>query len=129
MSIEFRIAQPNDAAGILAIYAPYCESSHVSFEIVAPTVAQMRQRIERITAAYPWIVAEVDGEVAGYAYASQFRERAAYRWAVEVAVYVGSAQRRKGLGRALYEALFAVLRTQGYVKAYASIALPNEASV
>ncbi len=129
MTTVFRLVRPDDAAGMLAIYAPLCESSHVSFEIVAPSEDQMRERIARIGGQYPWLVGEIDGEVAGYAYASQHRERAAYRWAVDVAIYVAPQHRERGLGRALYESLFAILRTQGYYKAYAGIALPNPHSV
>ncbi|MEX0611414.1 MAG: arsinothricin resistance N-acetyltransferase ArsN1 family B [Pirellulales bacterium] len=129
MSVKFRLAQPDDAAGILAIYAPFCESSPVSFEIFAPTEQQMRERIERILPHYPWLIGEIDGDVAGYVYASQHRERAAYRWAVDVAVYIAEHHRRRSLGRALYSSLFAILRRQGYFKAIAGITLPNPASV
>jgi phosphinothricin acetyltransferase len=129
MSLRLRFAQPEDASGILAIYAPYCDSSTVSFETVAPTPAQMSQRIERITTQYPWIVGEIDGEVAGYVYAGQHRERAAYRWMVDAAVYISPNHRRRNLGTALYTALFAILREQGYFKAFAGITLPNAASV
>jgi phosphinothricin acetyltransferase len=129
MSVEIRLATPDDAAGILKIYSPYCESSHVSFEIIAPHEAEMRERIAHIMDQHPWLVASIDDEVAGYVYASQHRARAAYRWAVDVAVYVGRAHHRRGLGRALYTTLFALLRQQGYFKAYAGITLPNPASV
>jgi phosphinothricin acetyltransferase len=129
MTTTIRFAQPNDAAGVLAIYGPYCDSTIVSFEIAAPTPAQMSQRIERISAQFPWLVCEIDGEVAGYVYASQHRERAAYRWMVDVAVYVAEVHRRQNLGKALYSALFEILRAQGYFKAFAGITLPNAASV
>ncbi|MEO7402776.1 MAG: arsinothricin resistance N-acetyltransferase ArsN1 family B [Burkholderiales bacterium] len=129
MTIEIRLAHANDAAGIRAIYAPYCETTRVSFEVVAPTVDQMRERIARIGATYPWVVAENHGRLLGYVYASQFRERAAYRWSVEVAVYVAMTEQRRGVGRALYTTLFSILRSQGYSKAIAGITLPNSASV
>ncbi|MCI0334486.1 MAG: N-acetyltransferase family protein [Planctomycetes bacterium] len=133
MTVEIRVATPQDARGILAIYAPFCTSSHVSFEVVPPTEEQMRERVARITRKYPWLIGEVDGEVdgevGGYVYASQHRERAAYRWAVDVAVYVAESQQRRNLGRALYSTLFAILREQGYFQAYAGIALPNAGSV
>src|SRR6478735_8127823 len=98
MAAYIRFAQPNDAAGILAIYGPYCESTQVSFEIVAPSIEQIQERISRITADYPWLVAEIDGQVVGYVYASRHHERAAYRWSVDVAVYVSSGQQRRGVG-------------------------------
>jgi phosphinothricin acetyltransferase len=129
MTTEFRFAQINDAADILAIYAPYCEASTVTFETVAPTRAEMAERIARVTSAYPWIVAEADGRLTGYVYASRFRERAAYRWTAEVAVYIALDEQRRGLGRALYTSLFSILRIQAYSKAIAGITLPNAASV
>ena len=129
MTVDIRMAQTTDAAGILDIYAPYCESTSISFEVVAPTLEQMRERIERIGRLYPWLVAEIDGQVAGYVYATQLRERAAYQWAVEVAVYVASDHHRRGLARALYTTLFSILREQGYFKAFAGVALPNSPSV
>ena len=129
MAGKIRFATPEDAAGMSAIYAPYCESSYVSFEIVAPTVPQMRERIARILAEYPWLVCDVDGQLAGYVYASRHRERAAYRWAVDVAVYVAEEFHRRNVGRALYTSLLGILREQGYFKAYAGITLPNAGSV
>ncbi len=124
-----RLAQPADAAPIAAIYAPFCENTIVSFETAAPTPAEMAQRIQKIAARYPWLVLDVDGIIAGYVYASQHRERAAYQWAVDVTAYTHPDFRRKGVGRALYTALFAILAHQGYYKAFAGIALPNEGSV
>jgi L-amino acid N-acyltransferase YncA len=129
MTVQIRVAQPTDAAGILEIYAPFCESTRVSFEVVPPSVEEMRDRIKRISATYPWLVAEADGRIRGYVYGSRLRERAAYQWAVEVAVYVAPNYQRRGLARALYTALFSILRFQGYFKAFASVTLPNEASV
>jgi phosphinothricin acetyltransferase len=128
MTVEIRVARPEDSEAILAIYAPHCTSSHVSFEIVPPTEQQMRDRIERITGQFPWLVGQIDGNVAGYVYASQHRERAAYRWAADVAVYIAEANQRRGLGRALYSSLIAILREQGYFQAYAGITLPNSGS-
>jgi len=123
-----RFASPDDAEAIRAIYGPYCESTTVSFEIVAPTLEQMRERIARISASHPWLVAEADGKVAGYVYATQHRERAAYRWMVDVAVYVAQDYQRRSLGRILYKTLFSILRHQGFFKAFAGITLPNPAS-
>jgi phosphinothricin acetyltransferase len=129
MSITIRVARPDDAAEILAIYAPYCESSPISFEIVPPTVEQMAERIGGILTQYPWLVSEIDGQLTGYVYATKIRERAAYRWAVETAVYVSTAHHRRGVAKALYASLFSILREQGYFKAYAGITLPNPGSV
>ena len=129
MAAHIRFAKPTDAAGILAIYGPYCESTCISFEIVAPTIEQIQERISRITVNYPWLVGEIDGQIAGYVYASRHHERAAYRWSVDVAVYVAAGHQRRGVGRILYETLFSILREQGYFKAFAGITLPNPASV
>jgi phosphinothricin acetyltransferase len=129
MAAIIRIAELSDADGILAIYRPHCESTCVSFEVAAPTVEQMRERIDRIIATYPWLVAEIDGRIAGYVYASRHHERAAYRWTVDVAVYVATTHQRRGVGRALYTTLFSILREQGLFKAMAGISLPNAASV
>jgi L-amino acid N-acyltransferase YncA len=129
MTVEFRVATPDDAQAVLAIYAPYCSSTHVSFETAPPSEAQMRERIERVTSHYPWLIGEIDGQVGGYVYATQHRERAAYRWSVDVAVYIAESHHRRSLGRALYTSLFALLREQGLFQAYAGITLPNAASV
>src|SRR6478672_11168943 len=129
MSVDIRVAKVGDAEGILQIYAPFCESTRVSFELVAPSVEEMRDRIKRIGVTYPWLVAEEARRILGYVYASRLRERAAYQWTVEVAVYVAPEHQRRGLARALYTSLFAILRTQGYFTAFAGVTLPNAASV
>jgi L-amino acid N-acyltransferase YncA len=119
----------HDADACARIYAPYVIDSVVSFEEVAPDRNEVEARIRHVTAAYPWLVAERDGAVAGFAYASQHRERASYRWAADVTVYLDPIHHRRGIGRALYEALFALLRAQGFHVAVAGITLPNAASV
>jgi len=118
-----------DAAGCAAVYAPFVEGSAISFEYSAPDAAEMGRRIAQLSATHAWLVAEDDGEILGFAYASPHRERAAYRWAAEVSVYIGSAYHRRGIGRALYGTLFELLTRQGYRTVCAGIALPNEASV
>lgn len=129
MAGRIRFAEPADAAAIQAIYAPNVESTPISFELRPPSVEEMAERIAKISAQYPWLVCAVDGTVAGYVYACQHRERAAYRWAVDVTVYVDAGFRRQGVGRALYTSLIELLRLQGYAQAYAGITLPNPASV
>jgi L-amino acid N-acyltransferase YncA len=129
MPSTIRLALATDAPAIAAIYAPYCESVAVSFETVAPSAEEMARRIAAIGGQWPWLVLEEDGRVTGYAYATRHRERAAYAWSVDTAVYISSAHRRRGVGRALYMTLFDVLRRQGYFKACAGITLPNPASV
>lgn len=118
-----------DAAACAALYAPHVADSPVSFEEEPPDAAAMRERIERLTATHPWLVAELDGEIVGYAYAAPHRERAAYRWAVNVSIFVTPGLQRRGVGRALYVELIERLRRQGFQVALAGITLPNEASV
>jgi phosphinothricin acetyltransferase len=124
-----RIASEDDAGDIAAIYAPFCRETPVSFETEAPTVDEMRRRIAKTAKALPWLVCDEDGRVIGYAYAGQHRERAAYRWSVDVSVYVAEGHRRRGLGRALYTSLLAILRLQGFHNALAGATLPNPGSV
>jgi len=119
----------NDSRRICEIYAPFCEETVVSFESRAPSVEEMAGRIEKIAGHYPWLIWEVDGEVAGYAYAGQHREREGYRWSVDVTIYLDERFRGRGGGRALYAELFRRLREQGFYSAYAGITLPNDASV
>ncbi len=118
-----------DAAACLDVYAPFVRDTCVSFEERVPTVQEFRDRIGIVVATHPWLVLEVSGRVVGYAYASQHRSRAAYRWTAEVTVYVGPSHRGIGAGRRLYEQLFERLRRQGFQLLVAGITLPNEASV
>jgi len=124
-----RFASLRDDAAITAIYAPIVTATAISFELVAPNADEMRTRIATQPANKPWIVAEIDAAVAGYAYASTFRARAAYRFGAEVTVYVAERARRRGVGRALYRSLLHLLALAGYRNAYAGITLPNDASV
>jgi L-amino acid N-acyltransferase YncA len=125
-----RPADPaRDAAACAAIYAPFVRETAVSFEEVVPGAEDFAARIARTSATHPWLVCERDGEVAGFAYGAPHRERAAYRWATDVSVYVDPAFHRRGVGRALYEALFERLRAQRFQIACAGITLPNHASV
>ena len=124
-SVTVRPADARDAAACAAVYAPYVTDSAISFEEVPPDAAEMARRVE---AAHVWLVAETDGAVVGYAYASPHRDRAAYRWAADVAVYVDAAFQRAGVGRALYDELLARVRDGGIRTVCAGITLPNPAS-
>jgi len=127
--LSIRDADPShDAAACAAIYAPHVEDGPVSFEERAPNAAAMAARIERYGAGHAWLVAEREGEVVGYAYATAFNERPAYRWSTSVSVYVADDARGEGIGRSLYEALFDRLRERGFRMACAGITLPNQAS-
>jgi L-amino acid N-acyltransferase YncA len=119
-----------DAAAIAAIYRPSVESSIATFEEVAPSPDEMARRVRSTLARTPWLVAtDADGAVVGYAYAGIHRERAGYRWSVDVSAYVRPDRHGRGIGRCLYDELLPILRRQGFVNAYAGIALPNPASV
>lgn len=126
---KLRVADPADAAGILAIYSPYIENTSFTFETEVPAVPAFAGRIRQYLTGWPWLVVEEDGLIAGYAYASRYRERVAYQWSVECSVYIHDDYHRKGLARVLYEALFAILARQGFRNVYAVINLPNEKSV
>jgi len=122
------VADVADAAAIADIYRPYVETTVISFEEVAPEAAEMAARMVAAP-RLPWLVADRDGRVVGYAYAGQHKSRAAYRWTADVSVYLDASEHRRGTGRALYGRLFTLLRELGYLRAYAGITLPNPASV
>lgn len=124
-----RIAEARDASRIAEIYRPYVEETSITFEEEAPSAADMEGRIAKVGASYPWLVAEEDGEVLGYAYASKHRERAAYRWSLETSIYIERESRGRGLGCALYGALIPILREMGIESLYGGITLPNPRSV
>ena len=129
MSATVRVAIPEDAEAILAIYAPIVCETAISFEVEPPTRVEMQQRIATTLQQLPWLVCEHQGEVLGYVYASPHRTRAAYQWSVDVSVYIQAQARRTGMGRALYHALFELLSLQGFYNCYAGITLPNPPSV
>jgi phosphinothricin acetyltransferase len=126
--LTVRPARHADAGAIAAVYAPYVTGTAVSFETEPPDAAEMARRMSG-RPLLPWLVAERDGRVSGYAYASVHRARAAYRWGADVSVYLEDSERGRGTGRSLYGELLPVLRVLGYVGAYGGIALPNPASV
>jgi L-amino acid N-acyltransferase YncA len=123
-----RDASAADAGACAAIYAPYVTDTAISFEAEPPTPAQMAERIAAAQRAHAWVVLEDGGRVVGYAYGGPHKERAAYRWACEVSVYLEPGRRRSGAGRALYEALFERLAARGYRMLLAGMTLPNPAS-
>jgi len=127
--LRLRLATEDDAASLLAIYRPIVEHTHISFELEAPSVAEMARRIREHGSLAPYLVCEQGGQALGYAYAAPFRPRRAYRFTVETTVYVAEAGRRRGIASALCRALLDGVRAQGFVTAVAGIALPNEASV
>jgi L-amino acid N-acyltransferase YncA len=126
--LSVRDATAADAAGCAAVYAPYVLSTAASFETDPPSPEEMARRIGLALEHYAWLVAERDGRLVGYAYATTYKPRPAYRWTCEVSVYVVDGEHRGGVGRALYVELLERLVTRGFRTVVASTTLPNPAS-
>ena len=124
-----RTAKPSDAASILEIYTPYILNTAITFETEIPLVENIEHRIITYQEDWPWLVYEVNGVIAGYAYVTKHRERAAYQWCVESSVYVSDKFQQKGIAKRLYTTLFEILKYQGCRNVYAGITLPNEKSI
>ena len=126
--MSVRMAKLQDVPRILEIYGPYVEHTAVSFEYTVPTLEAFTQRFLKITARFPWLVWEEDGEILGYAYGTLPWERAAYQWDASASIYLCPQARGRGIGRKLYAELERLLQRQGYRKVYAVITTDNEAS-
>lgn len=124
-----RVAAKQDAKEMLKIYTPFILNSGITQETEVPSVKEFEQRIISTLEQRPWLVCEINGEMAGYAYAGKHRERKGYQWCTEPSVYVAEKFYRHNIATALYTALFDILKLQGYVNAYAVITLPNDKSV
>ncbi len=129
MSERIRFAKPEDARAILDIYEPYIKNTAITFETELITVEEFQERIARIQAKFPYLVYESEGRIAGYAYATGYRERAAFSWDCEASVYVAGEAHRKGIGTRLYQELFELLKQMGYYNIYAYICYPHDSSV
>ena len=127
--IILRPASSSDCQQIAAIYGVYVETTPITFETEAPSADEMARRMQALRPRYPYLVAEKDGDIMGYAYAGAFRTRAAYQWSAETTVYLAPSAHRQGLGRRLYRHLLGILKLQGFHGAFAGITLPNDASV
>lgn len=126
MNTQIRQATIKDAKELFAIYAPYVLETAITFEYEVPALEEFANRIEKITEKYPYLVAEVDGEIVGYAYASTFKDRAAYDWCVETSIYLAKDMRGKGIGKLLYEALEDALKEINILNANACITYVEE---
>lgn len=126
--MKLRFAEIRDADAMLQIYAQYIHTP-VTFEYRPPSLPEFTQRISEITAVYPWLAAEEDGRLVGYAYAHRQQARAAYQWNAELSIYLDRAYTSMGFGRRLYGALIETLRIQGIRTVYGVVTLPNEKSV
>ena len=122
-----RYANIADARAIAAIYAHYVHRTAITFVAEAPTAADFVSRIS--DPRYPFLVAERDGRVVGFAYASMFRSKAAYRWDVELSIYLAPGIEGQGIGSALMEEILAAVEKQGYLNVYSCITMPNDRSV
>ncbi len=127
--VTIRDVTARDAEAICAIYNPYIRNSIISFEETDVSVHEMTERIKAVTSNLPWLVVVRAGAVAGYAYASKWHARAAYRHAVETTIYIEETARGRGLGTELYSTLIARLRSMGLRTALGVIALPNAPSI
>ncbi len=120
-----RIATIEDAKALLEIYAPYVKNTAITFEYEVPSEDEFKKRIENTLNKYPYLVAENQGEIVGYAYASAFHSRAAYQWDVETSIYIKQDQRNSGVGKALYLELERLLKLQNILNLNACIAYPE----
>ena len=127
--MSIRMATLADIPQILDIYGPYVLETAISFEYTVPTPEAFTQRFLHHTERFPWLVWEEDGQLLGYAYGSLPFERAAYGWCAEASVYLRPQAQGRGIGKALYGALEATLRRQGYRKVYAIITTANQPSI
>lgn len=121
-----RKASLQDAEDLVDIYRYYVEKTAISFEYETPDVQEFENRMKKIIGKYPYLVAEIDGQILGYAYAGAFHERAAYAWAAEVTIYLAPDARKCGLGRMLYEELERLLKQMGITNLYACIGYPEQ---
>ena len=128
--VVIRFADPvRDAARILALYRPYIERTAITFEVDVPDEASFERRVRDIASSFPYLLLEVDGELAGYAYAHRQAERAAFDWNAELSIYLAERWQRRGLGKPLYALLMRLLGMQGYVNLYAVITGSNAGSI
>lgn len=127
-NLKIRLATHHDIDRILAIYGHYVTHTAITFEYEVPTRDEMMQRMDVIQAKYPYLVALVDDEIIGYAYASDFRYKAAYQWSPESTIYLDHQFLGRGIGKSLYRKLFDILCKQGFYNVYAGVTLPNEKS-
>lgn len=118
-----------DTKELLNIYAPYIKNTAITFEYDIPPINEFKTRISNTIRYYPWIVYKENNKIVGYAYASRYKERAAFQWDTEVSVYISPSHQGKGIAKALYQTLFDLLLLQGFYNAYALIRVPNEKSI
>ncbi len=121
----YRLAKIGDAAELVSLYAPYVRETAITFEYDVPTVSEFSKRVRKALSQFPYLVAEKDGKILGYAYAGAFHPRKAYAWCAELSVYVVQDAHGGGLGKSLVMQLETILKRQGYCNAYACVAVPR----
>lgn len=126
MNVNIRIARKEDAAALLGIYSYYVKNTAVSFECKVPSIQEFEKRICTTLENYPYLVAELNGKIAGYVYASRFSPRSAYDWVAETSIYIDKDLHHQGLGKILYEKLEEFLEAQNVTNLYAGVAEPIE---
>lgn len=124
-----RFIEPSDAQAALDIYEFYVNNTAITFETEAPSLENFKERIIDVSNNYPWLVAVNEGKIVAYAFAKMHRPTGAYLWSPEVTIYVANYFQGKGIGRRLYETLFAILKLQGFYTVFAGIVLPNSQSI
>ena len=127
--MKIRTASPEDAPELVSIYAPYVENTSITFEYAVPSTDEFKSRIRHTLENYPYLVAEEDGIIMGYAYVSPFKSRAAYDWSVETSIYIRQDCKRRGIGQTLYSALEKILQKQQVCNICACISYPNPDSI
>ncbi|WP_297137342.1 GNAT family N-acetyltransferase [Terrisporobacter sp.] len=128
MKKHIRFATIDDTEKILSIYEPYIKNTAITFEYDIPSLDEFSTRIKNICKDYPYLVCEIDGKIAGYAYANRAMSRAAFNWNVELSIYIDTNYRGQGIGKSLYSALLKILTHQNIVNVYALVVTPNESS-
>ena len=124
----FRFVKKEDIPAILAIYTPYVQDTAITFECDPPSLAEFTQRVQNISAEYPYIVCETDGKVIGYGYAHRHMERAAYQWNAELSIYIDQNHLRGGIGKKMYQLLMDILVLQNVRNVYGCVTVPNAPS-
>lgn len=127
--VKVRFVNINDAENLLKIYAPYVMETKISCECEMPSVEEFKNRIEKISVKFPYIIIEIDGEIVGYSYSSLHKERAGYRWDADATVYVSKKYHRNQIGTALYDCMLELTKLLGFYNIYAVVTASNEASV
>lgn len=126
---KIRVATEADIEPMLEIYKPIITATVISFETKVPTLEEFAERVKLISVDFPWLVCEINGRIAGYAYGNPHRSRRAYCWSADCSVYVSEDFKKRSVATSLYGHLFPMLKSQGYFNVFAGIALPNPASI